>query len=109
MRLMDPIQLKRYLDSCTEQPLLLDVREQWEFDICHIENSELLPMSVLASQTDELDPERETVVICHHGIRSLQVCHYLEHLGFTNLINLEGGVEAWAHSVDLDMPKYQGA
>jgi rhodanese-related sulfurtransferase len=47
------------------------------------------------------------VVICHHGIRSLQVARYLEeHLGFSNVINLAGGVDAWARDVDRQMAVY---
>lgn len=88
--------------------MLLDVREPWEFDRCHIAGSELIPMQQVphAVEQEQLDPNREIVVICHHGIRSRQVAYYLEHLGFTNLINLEGGVEAWAQDVDPTMERY---
>ena len=55
---------------------------------------------------DELDRDRELVVICHHGIRSQQVAMYLDHQGFRNVINLQGGVAAWARDVDPAMPTY---
>ena len=77
----------------TASPLLLDVREPWEFDICHIDGSVNLPMGQLPARLDELDGHDEIVVICHHGVRSRQV-------------NLDGGVDAWARSVDPDMPVY---
>lgn len=99
-------QLHERLQQPSEPPFLLDVREPWEFNICAIENSELIPMGQIASAIDRLDSERETVVICHHGIRSRSVAMYLERNGFTNLYNLTGGVESWSREVDLDMPTY---
>jgi rhodanese-related sulfurtransferase len=53
-----------------------------------------------------LDPQRETVVICHHGVRSFAVARFLEQQGFTNVINLDGGVAGWARDVDPTMPTY---
>jgi rhodanese-related sulfurtransferase len=103
-----PKQLAEYLQACESPPQLLDVREPWEFARCHIAGSELIPMQQIPLAVDQaqLDPAREIVVICHHGIRSRQVAYYLEHLGFTKLINLEGGVEAWAQDVDPTMERY---
>ncbi len=87
-------------------PLLLDVREPWEFQYCHIEGSLLMPMAVVPARMAELDPEREVVVICHHGGRSAQVCLFLEHQGFARVFNLAGGVAAWAAQIDPRMPQY---
>lgn len=100
--------LKAYLDACAceAMPLLLDVREPWEYDYCHMEGSELIPMGQLPAVTDELDPEREVVVICHHGVRSYQVACYLEHIGFSRVINLEGGIDAWAREIDPSIKRY---
>lgn len=106
MREFNAAQLKDYLDNCGEQPLLLDVRQPWEFDICKIENSVLIPMSQIPSTVESLDSDRETVVICHHGIRSRRVAYYLEQAGFSNIINLSGGVSQWARTVDKQMPTY---
>jgi rhodanese-related sulfurtransferase len=108
MQHFSPKQLAEYLQESDKLPMLLDVREPWEFDRCHIAGSELIPMQQIphAVDQDQLDPDREIVVICHHGIRSRQVAYYLEHLGFTHLINLEGGVEAWAQAVDPTMERY---
>ena len=105
MRHFTPQQLQKYLTTGAS-PLLLDVREPWEFDICHIENSVLVPMGQIPTRLDMLDKARETIVICHHGIRSRQVAMYLEHYAFENVINLTGGVEAWAEQVDSSMPRY---
>ncbi len=87
-------------------PVLLDVREPWEFDICNIEGSLNIPMGEIPQRQHEFDPDEEIVVICHHGIRSMKVIWYLQQNGFTSLVNLDGGVDAWARQVDSDMPVY---
>lgn len=102
---MTPAELAAHLANGAT-PLLLDVREPWEFDICHLHGSRLLPMGQLFNQMDKLEPHQETVVICHHGIRSRLVSLQLERAGFERVINLTGGVEAWARDVDRDMPVY---
>jgi len=106
MRHLTPRKLKHYLDSTTEPPLLLDVRQPWEYQICHIADSQLLPMSQLPQQLEQLNPQQETVLICHHGVRSRQAAYFLENNGFTNVVNLMGGIAAWAEEVDADMPTY---
>jgi len=93
-------------DPARKKPLLLDVREPWEFQTCHIEGSQLVPMGEIASRAPELDPALEVVVICHHGGRSMQVGMFLEKQGFSEVINLAGGVDAWARTVDPGMPVY---
>jgi rhodanese-related sulfurtransferase len=106
MREFSAEQLKTYLDTCEKQPLLLDVRQPWEFDVCKIENSVLVPMSTIPAKIESLDSDRETVVICHHGIRSRSVGRYLEQAGFNNIINLSGGMAQWARTVDTQMATY---
>lgn len=93
-------------DSTREPPLLLDVREPWETQICRIEGSELVPMQSLPAKLGELDPDRPTVCLCHLGGRSMQVAVFLERQGFKDVCNLTGGVDAWAHQVDTTMPTY---
>jgi rhodanese-related sulfurtransferase len=105
MRHWTPVQLKTYLDQ-NNQPLLLDVREPWEFEICHIAGSQLIPMSKISQYINTFNPNQEIVLICHHGIRSRQVGYFLESQGLTQLINLTGGVEAWARDVDFNMATY---
>jgi len=92
--------------NAADQPLLLDVRESWEFSLCHIDGSTSIPMGNIPNVLDELDPRQETVVICHHGVRSRHVCQFLAHSGFSNLYNLTGGVQAWASEIDTQMPTY---
>lgn len=101
MRQISAWELNQYLRKATRLPLLLDVREPWEFQHCHIEGAQLMPMGDVRSVAHELDSGRETVVICHHGIRSFSVARFLENeLGFTNIVNLTGGVAAWARDVE---------
>ncbi len=106
MQEMTPQQVYDYLQKNTNKPLLLDVREPWEYQICRIEGSELIPMQKIPSHLNKLDPKQETIVICHHGVRSRMVVQFLEQAQFENVINLSGGVNAWAQSVELDMPSY---
>jgi rhodanese-related sulfurtransferase len=90
----------------TSPALLLDVREPWEFDICHIDGSTNMPMGQVPQRLQDLQQADEIVVICHHGVRSLQVIQFLQQQAPANLINLDGGVDAWARTVDADMPVY---
>jgi len=112
MRHFTPVQLQAYLQSVSENnsvaPLLLDVREPWEFEQCHLENSILVPMRQIPdyAANSKIKSNEEIIVICHHGIRSRQVAQYLETEGFTDLINLTGGVAAWAYEVDPSMKRY---
>jgi len=99
-------ELNEFLRNNKAPPLLLDVREPWEFEIAHIDNSVLLPMHQVPSSLDQLIANQEIVLICHHGIRSRQVAYFLESAGLTNLINLEGGINAWAREVDHNMATY---
>ena len=106
MRHFNATALNNYLDQLVQKPLLLDVREPWEFEICHLAGSVLLPMSKIPHNIHTLNPARETVLICHHGIRSRRIGYFLEQNGFINLINLTGGLAAWAEEVDLQMLTY---
>ena len=101
---MNAPQLAAYLAQA--EPLLLDVRETWEFEICRIDGSINLPMSQIHSQIEQLEDADEIVVICHHGLRSMQVAGYLQRLIDGRLINLDGGVDAWAREIDPDMALY---
>jgi rhodanese-related sulfurtransferase len=97
-------ELKTKLDA-GDRPELLDVREPWEFELARIEGSRLIPLSELSDRFTELDPAAETVVICHHGARSAYVTQALERAGFAQVLNLEGGLDAYA-DVDESVPRY---
>jgi rhodanese-related sulfurtransferase len=105
MRQFRPVELAAHLQA-GHAPQLLDVREPWEWNLCRIPGAILIPMRDLPVRLQELNKETETVVICHHGVRSYQAARYLESLGFGDVINLSGGVAAWADEVDPAMPRY---
>lgn len=89
-----------------EKPFLLDVREPYEFEICHIEGSVNMPMGQVFVSFNELNPDVDTIVICHHGIRSAQIANFLLGHGFKSVTNLQGGIANWASEVDPAMPRY---
>lgn len=93
-------------DPSRPRPLLLDVREPWEFQTCAIEGAMPMAMATVPARQQELDPEQPVVCICHHGARSMQVAAFLERAGFTDVSNLTGGVHGWALQVDPAMPTY---
>ena len=107
MQLISPQQLQeRLVAAAATKPLLLDVREPWEFQICSLPGSLLMPMRTVPARIAELDNDSETVVICHHGMRSMQVAMFLEREGFSRVFNLTGGVDGWARGVESSMPVY---
>lgn len=107
MREFSPAELRDYLQDHPSPPLLVDVREPWEFAICHLPHSRLLPMRQLFQDPAACLPQTgELVLICHHGIRSRQVGGFLGRHGFGPLINLDGGLEAWAREIDREMATY---
>jgi rhodanese-related sulfurtransferase len=86
---------------------LLDVREPWEFATARIEGSVAMPMGdVPARAHQELDPEERLVVLCHHGMRSMNVTVWLRNQGFEQVQSLRGGIEAWSAEVDPNVPRY---
>lgn len=106
MRELTTDECQAYLQQTGAAPLLLDVREPWEYRLVHLEGSRLIPMREIPQALDTLDPDQETIVICHHGIRSRQVALFLEHHGFSNVVNLRGGLDAWARDTDPQMATY---
>jgi rhodanese-related sulfurtransferase len=108
MRQITATELHQRLQQGEPLPLLLDVREPHEFRYCHIPGSVNMPMGQMPAELARLDPQRETAVICHHGMRSAQVAGFLLANGFDEkkVFNLAGGVAAWAAQVDPSMPTY---
>ena len=85
---------------------LVDVREPGEFEICNL-GGELIPLGELPRQASRIRRDVPVVVICHHGFRSAQAINYLaQRLGYDNLLNLKGGIHAWATQVDPTMAVY---
>lgn len=85
---------------------LLDVREDWETDICLIKGSVKIPLGELPDRADMLPPDQTLVVICHHGVRSLHATVWLRNNGFPKTTSLRGGIDAWAQQVDRAMALY---
>jgi rhodanese-related sulfurtransferase len=98
----------------SNQPLsnlqLIDVREPEELAIAHLEGFINLPLSQFGEWSNNIysqfDPEVETIVLCHHGMRSAQMCSWLHQQGFTHVRNVVGGIEAYAATVDPTIPRY---
>lgn len=86
---------------------LLDVREQWEYELARIEGAKLIPLGDLQQRVRELDPESEIIVYCHHGIRSFHATMFLRQMGFEKAQNLAGGIDAWSMKIDPSVPRYQ--
>lgn len=86
---------------------LLDVREPWEFDVARIDGSKLIPMGEMPMRAhQELDPEEHIVVLCHHGVRSMNVAVWLRQQGFEKVQSMRGGIDAWSRYIDRNVPVY---
>jgi rhodanese-related sulfurtransferase len=86
---------------------LIDVRELWEFETARIDGSVLMPMGEVPSRAhQELDPEERLVVLCHHGMRSMNVTAWLRNQGFEQAQSLRGGIDAWSVEVDSSVGRY---
>jgi len=101
-----PEEVKSKLDA-SDQLTLLDVREPWEFETAHLDGAKLIPMGDVPSRAhQELDPEYHIVVICHHGVRSMNVAVWLRQQGFDKAQSMRGGIDAWSRRVDAKVPLY---
>jgi len=90
-----------------DSPLLLDVREPWEYQTASLPDSVLMPMGEISSRAhQELDPDQPIVVLCHHGARSLSVTMWLRNQGFEHVQSLAGGIDRWSRVIDPAVPRY---
>ena len=104
---ISPAELAAWLaDAARPAPLLVDVREPWEFAECHIDGSLPIPLGDIPARHAELPQDRDLVLVCHHGNRSQHAAAWLAKNGHPKVRNLSGGVEAWAVDVDPAMPRY---
>lgn len=106
MRQLSPQQVLELLNKSEPKPVLLDVREPFEVDICAIDGSINIPLHQIPAAIEELDADQEYVLICHHGMRSQRAGMIMASQGFDKLINLVGGIDAWACNVDPGMNRY---
>src|SRR5476651_79164 len=103
---INPDEVRAKLDQSSPFTLL-DVREPWEVETASIASAKPMPMGdVPARAYQELDPEEHIVVICHHGVRSLNVTAWLRQQGFEKAQSMRGGIDAWSRQVDGKVPLY---
>ena len=100
-----PQALKARLDK-PGAPLLLDVRQDWETQLCRLPNAVHIPIEEIEARVAELSPEDDIVVYCHQGVRSAAVAEFLRASGFKSVQNLAGGLDLWARTVDPSMRRY---
>jgi adenylyltransferase/sulfurtransferase len=100
-----PQELKARLDR-GDRPVLLDVRQDWETRLCRLDLAVHIPIEEIEFRTEELNPADDIVVYCHQGVRSAAVAGYLRQLGFRSAVNLLGGLDLWARTVDPSMRRY---
>ncbi|MBI3841134.1 MAG: ThiF family adenylyltransferase, partial [Thaumarchaeota archaeon] len=102
---ISPKELKAVVDQ-GRRVVLLDVREPFEYEVCHLGGAVLVPLMQLVKRKGELSPDKETVVYCHVGVRSTQAVGFLRREGFAKVRNLKGGIDAWSVQVDPKTPRY---
>lgn len=93
-------------DAARPAPVMVDVREPWEFAYCRIDGALSVPLSQMPARLAELPAEHDLILVCHHGSRSQHAAMFLARNGFSRVFNLRGGVEAWSLEVDPSMPRY---
>ena len=97
-------ELKNQIDKKSSF-VLLDVREDEELRVAKLSTCKHIPMGQIADRLNELDKEKPIIVMCHSGVRSARVCHYLQEEGY-DVSNLTGGISAWSREVDPSIPQY---
>ena len=100
---VEVLKLKKMLDN--NEVILLDVREPYEVEICHVKGSLFIPMNEIPQKLEHLDKEKNYAVMCHSGVRSLHVSNYLNSQGFIAM-NVSGGIDMWSLSVDKNIKRY---
>jgi rhodanese-related sulfurtransferase len=105
MAQISQIDLQRRL-ARGDDVVLLDVREPDELALARLPGATHIPMGEVPSRLHEIDPEKEIVIFCHHGIRSASVVQFLTQRDFTRVVNLTGGIDAWSQTVDPSVPQY---
>jgi rhodanese-related sulfurtransferase len=101
-----PIEVKQKKEA-GESFILLDVREEWEYQRAHIPDSILMPLSEIPKRLSELNPDDEIITMCHHGMRSASAQAFLIQQGFSNVSNMTGGIDAYSLSADTAIPRYR--
>ncbi len=100
------VSCQQALELQAQGALILDVREPWELEIAAINGALNIPMQSIPAALDALPREQDIVIICHHGMRSMNVARFLERQGFDALFNVTGGTDAWSRQVDPALARY---
>ncbi|MBZ5526656.1 MAG: rhodanese [Acidobacteriia bacterium] len=100
-----PQELKQRLEH-GEKFLLVDVREQWEYDLCRLQGATLVPLKTLPANLPIVEGAAEVICYCHHGIRSLDAASWLRKQGIEGARSLAGGIERWSREVDPQVSRY---
>ena len=102
---IDVFELKRRREA--KAPLtLIDVREPYELELAHIDGAKLIPLGQVEARSAEIERGKDVVVFCHAGVRSARAVQILQRSGFTDIYNLEGGIDAWSEQIDPAVPRY---
>ncbi len=104
---MKPSDVKALLDQRSADFVLLDCREPEELAVARIDGALHIPMGDIPSRLQSLDPAKEYVVFCHHGVRSAHVVSFLRQQEFERVRNMAGGIDAWSREIDVNVPRYQ--
>jgi len=102
---IQPQEVKQRLER-GETFLLVDVRNDWEHEICRIEGAELMPLSDLATHLPKFEAAEDVVLYCHHGRRSLDAVAWLRGQGVSQARSMAGGIERWSLEIDPNVPRY---
>jgi adenylyltransferase/sulfurtransferase len=102
---IQPQSLQRLMDE-GNPIILLDVREEWEYHVAHIEGAKWIPLNELPQRAAQLNPYAEIVIYCHRGMRSLDAAYLLQQIGFKRVKSLVGGIDRWAQEIDSTLPRY---
>jgi rhodanese-related sulfurtransferase len=100
-----PAEIKERVDR-GENVFLVDVREPWEYELCHIGGAKLMPMGSIPANLQALDVDEDVVCYCHHGTRSMDVAVWLRGQGVQRAKSLAGGIDRWSVEIDPRVPRY---
>ncbi len=111
---VSPSNFAAWRDAASTAPVVLDVREPWEVQTASVTPDAFtlvhVPMQSIPARLEELkrtySADQPIACLCHHGMRSQQVASYLAQHGFTEVVNLQGGIAAWAQQLDASVPQY---
>ncbi len=104
---ISPRELARHLEN-GHAVRIIDVRQPWENEVARLPDSLLIPLNELPQRVDDVPGDASAIVVlyCHHGVRSLSAGDYLHRLGYTHVVSLKGGIDAWSCEVDPAVPRY---